>query len=693
MPIDNSPSDEIDLDRTDRLPILEGVVFDHDVEDDAVHLERTTSHLEHTASHLERTASHLEHTASHLEYTTPHLEYTAHPAVALKVQASHSDFARPMPVDLPSLAESVRSVEERIARQHAEFEALSRSYARVHEAEAAAVARANTLSADLAAAHAALSAEQQSTHDLNRALAEKSALAEAARIRAEETLRESERLQSESRALRESLAARDASVVQILSSLRERDVQLCDLQREHAKILPELESRAQRSARLAAELQTSQSRGAALAQELQAAQTSMSSLTTQTERSAAKLNSLDSELNGVKSQAAMYLEQLRSREWRLGFNTNMFRDLDAEVGAARAGRDSLQEERDQLRRQLANLESKLSMRDASIAELQGTLASNVAEHNAVTKEAAQHAAQRAELTAKIATLETETARLRRELDSEVSRLRGELDARDCAVASAQMAGSAEVLRLEGLIQESEKKQAELLMSVAQLQSEAQERDQEMTVLIAHLQEARRPVQTIEAEVKRLSEELAGKTAAFEELSEEAQELRTALERTRGALEEREFLIRRLERSESNNAAVLGRLQTSIERLGKPPTLGRALGSAVVEPAAEFVRVEGSHEFRHPLGRRTRIGRAPGCELQIDSSSVSRHHALILLGPQDVIIEDLNSTNGVIVNGRKVSRQPLRDGDQVLIGDVKFRFAQKQPLQLRRQDAPERPEAG
>jgi chromosome segregation ATPase len=664
--IDNSQSGEIDLDRTDRLPILEGVVFDHDVADDAVRLE----------------------------YTMPHLEYTApHPAVALKGQVPHSDFARPMPVDLPTLAESVRSVEERITRQHAEFEALSRSYARVHEAEAAAVARANTLSADLAAAHAALAAEQQRTHDLNRALAEKSAAAEAARTRAEEALRETERSQSESRTLRESLAARDASVVQILNSLRERDAQLGDLQREHTKIVPELEARSQSSVQLAAELKTSQSRGAALAQELQAARASMSALTTKTERSASELTSLRSELDAVKAQAAVYFEQLRSREWRLGFNTNMFRELDAEVGAARAGRDSLQDERDQLRRQLANAESKLSIRDATIAELQGTLASNVATHNAATQEAAQHQRERAELTAKIATLETDATRLRSELEAEVTRLRGELDARDRAVAAAQMAGSADVLRLEGLIQESEKKQAELLMSVAQLQTEAQEREQGMTVLIAHLHEARRPVQSIEADVKRLTEELASKTAAFDQLTEDARELRTALERTRGALEEREFLIRRLERSESNNAAVLGRLQTSIERLGTPPVLGRAVGSPAAEPAAEFVRVDGSHEFRHPLGRRTRIGRAPGCDLQIDSSSVSRNHALILLGPHDAIIEDLNSTNGVLVNGRKISRQPLRDGDLVLIGDLKFRFALKPPLQLRHQDPPERPAAG
>jgi chromosome segregation ATPase len=674
---DNSQSGEIDLDRTDRLPILDGAVFDHDVADDAVRLE----------------------------YTTPHLEYTApQPAVALKGQAPHSDFARPMPVDLPSLAESVRSVEERIARQHAEYEALARSYEKVHESEAAAVARANTASADLAAAHAALAAEQQRTHDLNRALAEKSAAAEAARTRAEEALRETERSHSESRTLRESLAAREASIVQILNSLRERDAQLGDLQREHAKIVPELETRSQSNVQLAAELKTSQSRGAALAHELQAARASMSSLTTKTERSASELASLRSELSAVKSQAAVYLEQLRSREWRLGFNTNIFRELDAEVGAVRAGRDSLQDERDRLRRQLVNAESKLSIRDATIAELQGTLASNVAAHNAATQEVAQHERQRAELTATIATLaaqatrsrgelESEVARLRGELESEATRLRGELDARDRAVVAAQMAGSADVLRLEGLIRESEKKQAELLMSVAQLQTEAQERDQEMTVLIAHLQEARRPVQSIEAEVKRLTEELASKTAAFDQLTEDARQLRTALERTRGALEEREFLIRRLERSESNNAAVLGRLQTSIERLGTPPTLSRAVGSPAAEPAAEFVRVDGSHQFRHPLGRRTRIGRAQGCDLQIDSSSVSRHHALILLGPHEAIIEDLNSTNGVLVNGRKISRQPLRDGDLVLIGDVKFRFALKPPLQLRQQDPPERPAAG
>jgi hypothetical protein len=215
--------------------------------------------------------------------------------------------------------------------------------------------------------------------------------------------------------------------------------------------------------------------------------------------------------------------------------------------------------------------------------------------------------------------------------------------------------------------------------IARLQSEADARDQEMAVLMAHLQEARRPIQTIEAEVRRLTEELAAKNAAFHELDEESRKLQGALERTRGALEEREFLIRRLERSESNNANVLGRIQTSIERLGAAPpgpSTSPAAGPTA-EWSAELIRVDGERPVTHVLSRRTRIGRATGCELQIEAGSVSRHHALVVVGPREAIIEDLNSTNGVLVNGRKVTRQTLCDGDAVTIGDVQFRYFARQ----------------
>ena len=63
-------------------------------------------------------------------------------------------------------------------------------------------------------------------------------------------------------------------------------------------------------------------------------------------------------------------------------------------------------------------------------------------------------------------------------------------------------------------------------------------------------------------------------------------------------------------------------------------------------------------------------------MQIDSQSVSRNHAMLLKGARELIVEDLNSTNGVLVNGRKVSRQVLSDGDVLTIGETQFRCVLK-----------------
>jgi hypothetical protein len=87
----------------------------------------------------------------------------------------------------------------------------------------------------------------------------------------------------------------------------------------------------------------------------------------------------------------------------------------------------------------------------------------------------------------------------------------------------------------------------------------------------------------------------------------------------------------------------------------------------------LLRTDSDTEEAHVLGERTRIGRSSDNDLQVDVTSISRHHALILAGPVQTIIEDLHSTNGVRVNGRRVKRQPLRDGDTVVIGKAQFRF--------------------
>jgi len=598
MAVEHGQPQETDLDKTDRLPILEGVAFDEDVADDAVRMERSA------------------------------------PGPALLSGGAQNDFVRPSPVDLPSLTESLRTVEERIARQNAEYEALTRSYERARDAESAALERANTL--------------------------------------AETAARESERHETEARSLRDSLAAREATIVQVLHSLGERDAQLSAVQAEHAKVLPVLEDRAKSSAQLADELAAVRAQlGSALAQ-LRNSQYQTDALDAQAKRYKSDINAARADLAATKTQASSYLELLRTRDWRSHFHQNLFLDMDGRIGAADAARAALQAERDQIAARLAAHEATIAAHSATIDQLRSAATAqtgSVAEQAQRLEEAER---QRTEWTAKLSALEADRAHLRAELEADRARLRAELAARDRALSEAQANVDLGKQRIAQM-------QSEHAAKIAQLEAEAETQEQEMTVLMAHLQEARRPIESVEGDLKRVTEELALKTKAINDLTEEGDKLRAVLERTRGQLEEREFLIRRLERSENNNANVLGRIQTSMERLGSSVTPG-ASGSPAPEWSPELIRIDGDRSSSHSLGRRTRIGRATGCELYIDSSSVSRHHALILAGTREAIIEDLNSTNGVIVNGRKVTRQVLSDGDILTIGDIQFRYVAK-PLSV------------
>jgi pSer/pThr/pTyr-binding forkhead associated (FHA) protein len=59
---------------------------------------------------------------------------------------------------------------------------------------------------------------------------------------------------------------------------------------------------------------------------------------------------------------------------------------------------------------------------------------------------------------------------------------------------------------------------------------------------------------------------------------------------------------------------------------------------------------------------------------LEDSGISRHHAEIRPGPEGWTVEDLGSTNGVAVNGRKVSgSQALSAGDRVELGSTEIVF--------------------
>jgi predicted nucleic acid-binding Zn-ribbon protein len=644
MAIDNSQSQESDLDRTDRLPILEGVTIDDDVEDDAVRLDFPAQ----------------EPSAIGAAGQAPHSPSPHGPAShGTAPYAPAPDFARPG-MDLPSLAESVRSVEERIARHSADYEALNRLYEKARDAQLAAGTRADALASELSVLQSVLAVEQHRSREMSRAASEGSAAAEASRTRAEEFSREAERYQSEARTLRDALAARDGTIAQVLHSLGERDAQLFALQREHAQIVPVLEARSRATAQLEVDLQAARSNAETLSLELDKSRVTVTSLTDKLARGESDLATVRRDLSTARAQAASYLELLRSRDWRGGFNQNLFREWDDKVDAASSGHGALRAECERLTETVALLGAKLAEHEATISKLHMAGSAEAAARASTSRALDEALSDRAELHSRIERLE-----------ADCKRLQGELAAR----GDELVARGDELVARGDELNASQVRHGELTAQLEQLRAEAISHEEELTVLMAHLNEARRPVQSIQADITRLNEELASKSTGIDQLTEENRTLRATLERTRGALEGRDLLIRRLERSATNNANVLGRLQTSIERLGSgssppappappaPPPAGELL--------AELIKIEGDTRTAYPVGRRTRIGRAPGCELQIDSQSVSRHHAMLLKGMREVIIEDLNSTNGVLINGHKVVRHVLCDGDLITIGETQF----------------------
>ena len=67
-----------------------------------------------------------------------------------------------------------------------------------------------------------------------------------------------------------------------------------------------------------------------------------------------------------------------------------------------------------------------------------------------------------------------------------------------------------------------------------------------------------------------------------------------------------------------------------------------------------------------------IGRSPECDLVILDLRVSRRHARIVGEDEALVLEDLDSANGVWVNGEPVGRAALADGDTVALGGPRFR---------------------
>ncbi len=71
--------------------------------------------------------------------------------------------------------------------------------------------------------------------------------------------------------------------------------------------------------------------------------------------------------------------------------------------------------------------------------------------------------------------------------------------------------------------------------------------------------------------------------------------------------------------------------------------------------------------------KTTIGRLEDNTFQIPEPSVSSHHCEVLLRGSDVLVKDLNSTNGSFINGEKISESVLKPGQTLRLGQIELRL--------------------
>ena len=76
-------------------------------------------------------------------------------------------------------------------------------------------------------------------------------------------------------------------------------------------------------------------------------------------------------------------------------------------------------------------------------------------------------------------------------------------------------------------------------------------------------------------------------------------------------------------------------------------------------------------FRIIPGNVKTLGRAPRADFIVDAALVSRVHCRLAASAAEIEAVDLESTNGTFVNGQRVARGTLRDGDRLRVGAVEL----------------------
>jgi len=369
------------------------------------------------------------------------------------------------------------------------------------------------------------------------------------------------------------------------------------------------------------------------------------------------------ELRGALAAAERRIEELNERA--------RIADVNHAVASTRAAAETAQlREQLGLRQEiLYNARGRLGVQSADQDDLQDELFARADRIDALQRELAEQSATLARVRAEL----DASVQLGLRLDADVSNLRGALQRRDGQIGTLE----ADLVARQQREQELKARLADALASIdpqvpglraamATRDAEIHRLKQELEAALALGNEKNADLEVAEESIHNLELEVRDKAGKLEEASVTVEEWRAVIAESQRSILERDNRIRQLESNlEERAAAAVAAAADSAAQTGEEV--------ALEGPARLLIRTNGNTDFVHVLGRRTRIGRGADNELVLDLKHVSRYHAVLLAGPVHTTIEDLRSTNGVFVNGKRVSRHVLKEGDRVTIGKSHFRY--------------------
>lgn len=337
----------------------------------------------------------------------------------------------------------------------------------------------------------------------------------------------------------------------------------------------------------------------------------------------------------VERSVAIARANAETAQLRAQWNEHLesLHSVKGRLGVQRADESGLQDELFRRGDRIAQQDRDLAARNAEIAKLRATL------------DASEQ---------RVAELETDLANLRATLvhrDQRLAILEADLQARQGREAALK----AQLADVQGMV---DPKAPDLRIQLGMLDMRVRDLETQLAAERAVIAEKNADLEAAEETIRNLELEVRDKTGKLEEASMTVEEWRAVIAESQRSILQRDSRIQQLE-------ADLEKTASHLEQTGEE--------IALEGPARVLIRTDGNTEFVHVLGRRTRIGRGSDNELVLDSKHVSRYHAVLLAAPAHTTVEDLNSTNGVFVNGKRVARQVLKDGDRLTIGRSQFRY--------------------